>query len=146
MKRMEGYASIHFKWETEEEIQEMYQFICGECYLYIDSLVTWDEKDAKLDSERILEFMTGFFEMLAAWLKLIPKYSKYYAYMEKYPYLYMVWNEAAILNLSKSFITSLEMIFGVSPRGEEFRRTASYILPKTAQVPSIKNKKLHAVS
>jgi len=90
--------------------------------------------------------MTGFFEMISQWFKLIPLYSEYYSYMQKYPYLYMVCPEAAVLNLAKSFITSLELIFGTSPRSEDFLRTSSLVLGASSQLPQTKSKKLPTVS
>jgi hypothetical protein len=143
---MEGYAKTNFMCESEEDIQEMYQFICGECYLYIDSLVTGDEKDAKVDAASIVEFITAFFDMLTQWMKLVPVYSEYFEYMLKYEYLYMVCPEAAVLNLAKSFIPSLELIFGLSPRSNDFLRTASNVLGSNPQLPDSKFKKLSMVS
>ena len=133
---MDGYAKTQFRCSNSDEIQEMYQFLCGECYLYIDSLITCDEKDAKLEAASIVEFISAFFEMLSQWLKIVPFYTEYYELMKKYPYLYLTCPEAAILNLSKSFITSLELIFGMSPRSEEFMKTSSYKLgvPKDAPI------------
>lgn len=84
--------------------------------------------------------------MISQWLKLIPLYSEYYQYMQKYPYLYMVCPEAAILNLSKSFFTSLEIIFGLSPRSDEFLRVSSLVLSRSAEQTQSKSRKLSLVS
>lgn len=146
MSRMEGYANTLFKCENADDIQEMYQFMWGECYLYLDSLMTCDEKDARSDSESIVEFMTAFFEMLSVWIQQIPEHSGYYQYMQKYPYLYMVCPQAAILNLSKSFTTSLELIFGQSLRSEDFLRISSVTLGANNQLSQAKYKKLSNVS
>jgi hypothetical protein len=108
--------------------------------------MTCDEKDARINAPMIVEFMTSFFEMISVWLNLLPEYCQYYQYMQKNPYLYMVCPEAAILNLAKSFITSLEIIFGSSPRSEEFFRTSSAVLAKSANLPQPKSKKLPIVS
>ena len=108
--------------------------------------MTCDEKDARSDSESIVEFMTAFFEMLSVWIQQIPEHSGYYQYMQKYPYLYMVCPQAAILNLSKSFITSLELIFGQSLRSEDFLRISSVTLGANNQLSQAKYKKLSNVS
>ena len=108
--------------------------------------MTCDEKDAKNDAAAIVEVITAFFEMLAVWLKTIPSLFEYLPYMSKYPYLYLVCPEAAILNLHKSFIPTLELIFGYSPRSEEFLRTSSNILNSASAMPQPKYKRLHLVS
>ena len=146
MARMDEYAQNNFYWADQDEIQEMYQFLWGECYLYIDSLLTCEEKDAKAEASSIVEFITGFFEMLSKWLKLLPSLMDYCTYMKKYPYLYLVCPEAAILNLHKSFITSLELIFGYSPRSEDFMRVSSLMLEKSNSLPATKTRKTHSVS
>jgi len=40
LSQMRAYAKQQFQCSGQEEIQEMYQFVCGECYLYVDSLLT----------------------------------------------------------------------------------------------------------
>lgn len=144
--RMDGYASTLFKCNNAAEIQEMYQFLCGECYLYIDSLVTCDEKDARAEASDIVKVITSFFEMINVWLKLIPSLTDYAPLMRKHPYLYLVCPEAAILNLSKSFITSLELIFGTSPRSEEFLRASSSTLGRSSSLATPKYRGVPVVS
>lgn len=146
MSRMEGYAKTNFTCSNQDEIQEMYQFLCGECYLYIDSLLTCDEKDAKTEAANIVEFVTAFFDMLSHWFKLLPDLVEYHPYMNKYPYLYLVCPQAAILNLAKSFVTTLELIFGYSPRSDDFMRTSSAILDRSSNLPAPKTKKVYLVS
>lgn len=84
--------------------------------------------------------------MLNEWLKIIPSLVDYYPYLNKYPYLYLVCPEAAILNMAKSFIPTLELIFGYSQRSEEFLRTSSKILSTQTGISQPKNKKVHMVS
>lgn len=143
---MKEYTKSQFATQNQEEIQEMYQFLWGEWYLYLDSLITSDEKEAKVWSEQIFSFVEVFFEMLSQWLKQVPTLLEYYPYMKKYPYLYLVWPEAAILNLHKSFITSLELIFGASPRSDDFMKTSSNILKRSSSFSQPKSKKFHLVS
>lgn len=143
---MEGYTKIKFACESHNDIQEMYQFLWGECYLYLDSMVTWDEKDARNDASEIVEVITAFFEMLKVWLEIIPTLVDFYPYMKKYSYLYLTCPEAAILNLSKSFETTLNVIFGYSPRSEEFMRTSSNILSNSKVLSKPKTKKIALVS
>lgn len=125
---MDNYAQTKFTCSSIEEIQEMYQFICGECYVYLDSALTCDEKDAKPCAIEIVELINGFFEMLSVWISEMPKYAAYYSEMRKFPYLYLVCPEAAILNLSKSFMTTLELIFNKSPRSIDFFKFSSTML------------------
>ena len=108
--------------------------------------MTCDEKDARLNVESIVEIITVFFEMVSVWMQQISEHAGYYQYMQKYPYLYMVCPQAAVLNLSKSFITSLELIFGTSLRSEEFFRTSSHILGGNSKLPQSKIRKLYTVS
>jgi hypothetical protein len=83
--------------------------------------------------------------MLSSWLEVIPNLVEYFPYMKKYPYLYLVCPEAAILNLWKSFGTSLQMIFDSSPRSEDFMRSSSSILAKGISVAKPKSKKVALV-
>lgn len=145
MERMNGYAKTQFVCTNQDEIQEMYQFICGESYIYLDSLLTCDEKEAKNEAANIVEVVTSFFVMVNEWLKIIPTLVDYYPYMNKYPYLYLVCPEVAILNMAKSFVTTLELIFGYSPRSEDFLKTSSRILNTQSLSPDIKSKKVHLV-
>jgi hypothetical protein len=108
--------------------------------------MTCDEKEAKVCSQQILKFVEAFFEMLSQWLKQVPTLLEYYPYMKKYPYLYLVWPEAAILNLHKSFITSLDLIFGASPRSEEFFKTSSSTLTRSSSLAQPKTKRFNLVS
>ena len=109
-------------------------------------MITCEEEKARVDAESTVEFMTTFFEMLSVWMLQIPEHSGYYQYMQKYPYLYLVCPQAAVLNLSKSFITSLELIFGISLRSEEFLETSSIILGSNSQLPQAKYGNLSNVS
>jgi len=146
MQTMDNYAKTQFSCSNEEEIQAMYQFICGECYLYIDSLLTCDEKDAKKDAASIVEVITGFFEMLSEWLKIVPVLTDYLPYMKKYSYLYLVCPDAAIVNLYKSFIPTVDLIFGLTARSSDFMSTSSAILMASNTLPLPKMKKFYQVS
>ena len=143
---MQGYADTLFICHNANDIQEMYQFMWGECYTYIDSLMTCKGENARLHAESTVEFITAFFEMLSVWMQQIPEHAHYYRYMQKYPYLYLVCPQAAVLNLSKSFITSLELIFGISLRSEEFFETSSIVLRPNSQLSQVKNEELSNVS
>ena len=145
LKKMDLFAKTKFECSSEQEIQEMYQFLCGECYLYIDSCVTADEKDAKNDAAGIVEVITAFFDMVSSWLEVVPDLVGYFPYLKKYPYLYLVCPEAAILNLWKSFVTSIQMIFDYSPRSEDFMRVSSSILAKGISVAKPKSKRVALV-
>ena len=63
--------------------------------------------------------------MLQVWLSVAPEYIEYYPMIQKYPKLYLVCPQAAILNLYKSFQTTLELMFHDSPRSIEFMKSAS---------------------
>lgn len=142
---MSKISASKFLCQDQEEIQEMYQFICGELYLYIDSALTCDEKEAKKDVEGIIELINGFVEMLQVWLSVAPDYIEYYPMMQKYPKLYLVCPQAAILNLYKSFQTSLELMFHDSPRSVEFMKTASYKLEIDSAICKPLTKNIHSV-
>ena len=94
----------------------------------------------------MVEVVTRFFEMLSEWLKIVPELVDYIPYMKKHPNLYLVCPEAAIVNLYKSFITTMEMIFGLSPRSSDFMSTSSMILNKTVTNAVLKSKKVYMVS
>jgi hypothetical protein len=111
--------------------------------LYIDSLLTLDRSMEKDELLGIIEFITAFFEMFRKWLYLVPRYADFYPKMKANPYLYLVCPEAAILNLSKSFISSLELIFGQSPRSERFFSECSSTLSRLKSFPRIKNRRLN---
>lgn len=138
---MAKYASSKFLCADQDEIQEMYQVVCGELYLYVDSALTCEEKDAKKDVEGIVELIKSFLEMIQVWLSVVPEYISYYPLLQKYPKLYLVCPEAAILNLYKSFQTSLEMMFTDSQRSLDFMRVASRSLETDIMIckPNIKN-------
>lgn len=138
---MAKYATSKFVCSDQEEIQEMYQVICGELYLYIDSVLTCEEKDAKKDIEGIVEVIKSFLEMIQVWLSVVPEHISYYPLIQKYPYLYLVCPEAAVLNLYKSFQTSLELMFSDSQRSHDFMKIASYSLETDSLIwkPATKN-------
>jgi hypothetical protein len=94
----------------------------------------------------MVEVVTKFLEMLSEWLKIVPDLVDYIPHMKKHPNLYLVCPEAAIVNLYKSFITTIEMIFGSSPRSNDFMSTISIILNKKMTSAVMKSKKIHLVS
>lgn len=93
----------------------------------------------------MVEVITRFFEMLAEWLRIVPELTDYIPHMKKHPNLYLVCPEAAIVNLYKSFITTIEMIFGLSPRSSDFMGTCSLILNKSMTSVTVKSKKMFSV-
>ena len=125
---MNKYSASKFLCSDQDEIQEMYQVIWGELYLYIDSILTCEEKEAKKDIEGIIDIINNFLEMLQVWISVVPEYIEFFPLMQKHPKLYLVCPQAAILNLYKSFQTSLEWMFSDGPRSLEFMKVASHRL------------------
>ena len=106
----------------------MLQILCGDVYLYLDSILTCDEKEVKKDAAQIAEVIESFFEMLQVWFTVVPSIVEYVPYMQKHPKLYLVCPEAAILNLYKSFEATLSLIFGFTPRSDDFMKMSSHTL------------------
>lgn len=123
----------------------MYQVLCGDVYLYLDSILTWDEKEVRKDASSIISIINCFFKMLEVWFSVIPSKGDYAPFMKKYPNLYLVCPDAAILNLYKSFETTLSLIFSYSPRSEDFMKVSSYNLDLGNIKCESKVKRMHQV-
>jgi len=76
----------------------MYQFIAGDLYVFIDSLLTMDESELK--TEKILvemqEVITTYMELFLKWLSLIPNVLEWATPWSMNKNLHLVNPEAAI--------------------------------------------------
>jgi len=108
---------------------ECTQFIRGELYYYVDSLLTLQDRTNKEDLPAILNFMDLYFQLMLKWYELIPSYITAWREAITTPNLFNVDLSAAI-SLCCYEISSINgKLFGLEKRSKNFfsKYKADYI-------------------
>ena len=99
-----------------ESAKEVNQFLWGELYFYIDSMISITMHLNKSDYPMIYEMMQEILILITLWLRLFSKeFLKSFLLCWKYPYLYLVDKQAALANAGFELIDILKKIFGGCP-------------------------------
>ena len=84
----------------------MFQYLAGDLFVYIDTLLTIDEIELKSEKQLMeyQEIMTAYLEMFLKWLSLAPLYFEWATPLYQNKNLHLVSPEAAIIKLGANFI------------------------------------------
>ena len=95
------------------------QFVRGELFVHIDSLMTWSDPPRELAKEEfdaILKLSNLVIKFICKWISLIPKYYQYYIESLQCPNLYMVSLKHAIPCALPEISEMLKLCFGLGNR------------------------------
>lgn len=106
------------------------QFIRGELYFYVDSLISMISSTSQDDLPVIFDFMQDVFKLIFKWMEIFPKYLSSYQEALHHPQLYLVSLDAAVAMCGNELFGILEKCFGGCSRCLKFfQKYSSEILP-----------------
>jgi hypothetical protein len=101
---------------------ECTQFIRGEVYLHLDSLVTLVREPSQTDMQQIFEFTTEVFRLCLKWIDIFPSYQKVFKMCLYHPNLFLVDLSAAICSCGYEVFAMMHKCFGLCERANKFFR------------------------
>lgn len=96
------------------------QFIRGELYFYVDSLMSIFATSSVDEVPAIFDFMKDIFSLIFKWIEIFPQHLPAFQDSLHHPQLYLVSYEAAIAQCGNEFFNILEKCFGRCSRGQKF--------------------------
>lgn len=96
------------------------QFVRGQLYFHIDSLISLFSSTTSEDIPAIFEFMKDVFNMIFKWMEIFPKYVKSFYESIQHPQLYLVDYDAAIAQCGNELFGIFEKCFGGDLRCNRF--------------------------
>ncbi len=99
---------------------ECTQFIRGELYFYVDSLLTLQNQTTQEDLPAILNFMESVFKLMIKWYQLIPSYVPAWREAVVTPNLFNVDLSAAISLCCYEISQIFGKLFGICKRSKNF--------------------------
>lgn len=103
------------------------QFIRGELYFYVDSLISMISCIQQEDLPVIFEFMLDVFKLIFKWMEIFPQYLTSYQESLHHPNLYLVNYEASVAMCGNELFGILEKCFGGCMRCLKFFQKYSTI-------------------
>lgn len=99
---------------------ECTQFIRGELFFYVDSLLTLHTQTTREDLPAILDFIEVVFQMIIRWYQLIPSYASSWKEAIATPNLFNVDLSAAISLCCYEVSNIFGKLFGICKRVKNF--------------------------
>jgi len=99
---------------------ECTQFIRGELYFYLDSLLTLHMSIEPSDLPGIVEFVRLCFELLLTWMEVFTKYQEAFKESQQNPHLFCVDLPAAISMCCFELVELLGKTWGLCVRARTF--------------------------
>jgi hypothetical protein len=104
-----------------EKPRDLTQFIRGEFYFYVDSLMSLFQNSSPEEVPAIFEFLTkDVFALIFKWLEIFPEYLSSFYESLHHPQLYLVNQDAAIAMCGPELFNILEKCFGRCLRSDRF--------------------------
>lgn len=101
--------------------RDLTQFVRGELYFYVDSLMSIFQSSSVEEVPAIFEFITkDIFSLIFKWLEIMPDYLPSFYDSLHHPQLYLVNYEAAIAQCGNELFSILEKCFGRCYRSNRF--------------------------
>ena len=88
------------------------QFIRGELYFYVDSLISMKSCIQREDLPVVFEFMLDVFKLIFKWMEVFPQHLTSYQESLHHPKLYLVNYEASVAMCGNELFGILEKCFG----------------------------------
>jgi len=101
---------------------ECTQFIRGEMYVYLDSLLSLVTEASQTDVQKIFEFTTEVFRLCLKWIDIFPKYHEIFKMCSHHPNLFAVDLSAAIASCGYEIFHMIHKCFGLCERSLKFFR------------------------
>ena len=101
---------------------ECTQFIRGEMYVYLDSLLSLVTEASQTDVQKIFEFTTEVFRLCLKWIDIFPKYHEIFKMCSHQPNLFAVDLSAAIASCGYEIFHMIHKCFGLCERSNKFFR------------------------
>ena len=103
-----------------ESAYEFNQYLRGELFFYIDSLLSIFSSITHDDLPQISGFMQDIFELIYKWMEIFPQYTKSFAAASQNPLLYHIDMDVAISQCGPEFFDILQKCFGLCNRTTKF--------------------------
>lgn len=104
-----------------ETAHDFTQFVRGELYMFIDSILTLFNVISADDLPAIFEFVEHVLQMILQWMELFRKqYIEYYTEAQQNPKLFLVDIDAAIASAGPELFNVLGKLFGDCPRARNY--------------------------
>jgi hypothetical protein len=107
---------IQSKFTCFESANACTQFIRGELYIFVDSILSLYTNITSNDLPAIVEFMQLVFELILAWMEIFPLYYQSFKECEQHPLLFCVDLPAAISQCGFELSEILGKIWGLCRR------------------------------
>ena len=98
----------------------MTQFIRGDLYFYVDSLISMISVISNEELPMIFMFMQDVFKLILKWMEIFPQYLSSYQEALHHSQLYLVNMDAAIAMCGPELFGILEKCFGGCSRCSKF--------------------------
>ena len=103
---------IQTKFLCFESAHECTQFIRGELYFYLDSILTLFSHQRADELPLVIDLADLCFKLLLTWLEIFPNYNQAYKEATQHPYLYAVDLPTAISQCCYELVDLLGKIWG----------------------------------
>ena len=108
---------LKYGFEILESPRKVNQYLRGELYLYVDSILSLHLNTTPKILEIYYDFMSLVFSVIRKWLEIFPtQLSQYYEMTKKYPKLYLVDFNTALSRCGYEMIDIMAKCFGLCPR------------------------------
>jgi hypothetical protein len=106
------------------------QFIRGDLYFYVDSLISMINCIQQEDLTIIFDFLVDVFKLIFKWMEVFPQYLSSYQEAQHHPNLYLVNYDAAVAMCGNELFGILDKCFGGCMRCNKFfQKFAQTYLP-----------------
>jgi len=92
------------------------QFLRGELYFYVDSLISIFTSTTPEDLPGIFDFVKEVFSMIMKWMEIFPQYLNAFNASQQNLNLYLVDQDAALAQCGNEFFDIFSKCFGGCPR------------------------------
>lgn len=111
---------VKSRFKNFKTAHEVTQFIRGELFFYVDSIITIPTETTSADLPARVEFITQVFELIITWLDIFPSYVEAYKECHATPNLMLVDVGCAISQCGYELLKLLGMVFGMCRRTNNF--------------------------